>query len=95
MTKLTYELWDVETANLADSFTTEAEALEAVRKAVDDLGPKIVRYWALASKDLIPSPVASAMNPGRTAVRPAQMRHNPAGLVSGGAALRPLPAGLG
>ena len=52
MTKLTYELWDVETANLADSFTTEAEALEAVRKAVDDLGPKIVRYWALASKDL-------------------------------------------
>ena len=47
-----YELWDIETANLVESFTTEAEALEAVRKAVDDLGRKIVRCWALISKDL-------------------------------------------
>jgi hypothetical protein len=47
-----YELWDIGSANLIDSFATEEAALAAVRSTIDCHGRRTVRLWALTMKDL-------------------------------------------
>ena len=47
-----FELWDVGTDNLIGSYTSEHDALETVRKAIDHHGPGIVTPWVLTSTDL-------------------------------------------
>lgn len=42
-----YELWYIDTGNIADTFTTEAAALTEIRALVDDHGTSSVNMMAL------------------------------------------------
>jgi len=46
-----YAIYDTETANLIDTFLTEAEALAMVKRAVDEDGSDSVRGWARGQTD--------------------------------------------
>jgi hypothetical protein len=65
---MVYEIWDVGTSNLVDSFITVDEALDAVRKAVDHHGPRVVSPWTLTAKDLSSGRVETLAH-GRALVR--------------------------
>ena len=49
---MSFEIWDIGTDNLVGSYTSEHDALEAVRKAIDHHGAGIVAPWVLTSTDL-------------------------------------------
>jgi hypothetical protein len=42
-----FELWDIETRNVVGAYATEAEALAAVRSALNGHGRTYVASWAL------------------------------------------------
>lgn len=42
-----YDLWDMRSSNLVESFDTEASALEMVREVADDYGDSAIDAWAL------------------------------------------------
>jgi hypothetical protein len=46
-----YDIYDLQTRNLLDSFRTEQEALEAVQLAIKEDGPDSVQSWALGPSD--------------------------------------------
>src|SRR5437763_648324 len=47
----TYELWDIETANLIGTYETEDAALSVVRQAIETHGQDYVASLALGSED--------------------------------------------
>ncbi|MGI8554159.1 MAG: hypothetical protein ACR2PL_25735 [Dehalococcoidia bacterium] len=51
-TAMTYDIYDIETANLVRSFPTEEAALAMVRRAVERSGAEAVEAWALSRTDL-------------------------------------------
>ena len=48
---MTFEIWDLVTRNLTGSFSTESEALEAVRNAVERHGRSYAEAFALIQED--------------------------------------------
>lgn len=46
-----YQLWDTQTGNLMDTFTTQTEALVFVRDVVTAEDPSVVDGWALGWGD--------------------------------------------
>lgn len=49
---MTYDIYDIDSANLVRSFSSEEEALAMVRSAVKRTGPESVETWALSRTDL-------------------------------------------
>ncbi|MGH2585090.1 MAG: hypothetical protein ACRDJE_09255 [Dehalococcoidia bacterium] len=45
---MVYAIWDTESANIVDSYRSEAEALADVRDAVTRFGRSYAASWALA-----------------------------------------------
>ncbi|MHB8573883.1 MAG: hypothetical protein ACYDCQ_00985 [Dehalococcoidia bacterium] len=43
-----YEVWDLVSGNALTDFSTEAQALEFVRKAIDSFGREHVYAWGLS-----------------------------------------------
>ena len=48
---MVYRVWDLESGNILADCATEAEALAAVRRAVEYYGPAGVKQWALERED--------------------------------------------
>ena len=48
---MTYELWETRSGNLMGAFTSQQEALNAVRRAIDLHGPHYTRTVVLAVED--------------------------------------------
>ena len=48
---MSYDIYDLETANMVESFSTEEEALAMVRDAIDEYGPQIAELWGIARSD--------------------------------------------
>jgi hypothetical protein len=48
---MVFTIWDTESANVIDSFSSEAEALEEIRLTVASLGREAVATWVLAARD--------------------------------------------
>jgi len=46
-----YDLWDVETGNIVDTYPTEADALAAVRDLLADNGPDYAQALSLGRVD--------------------------------------------
>jgi hypothetical protein len=46
-----FELWDVESGNIVNTWESEAEALAEVRASVDAFGPSYVESWTLIRDD--------------------------------------------
>ena len=46
-----YQLWDTQTGNLMDTFTTQTQALTFVRDVVTAEGASVVEGWALGWGD--------------------------------------------
>jgi hypothetical protein len=61
-----YELWDVGSANLIDSFDSEDAALAMVRSTIGDRGRRMVRLWALTMKNLDQDGQTSTLAQGAT-----------------------------
>lgn len=55
-----YELWDLDTGNLAGDYPTEAAALAAVSRAVHEQGPAALAGYALLRDDGEHDPVVIA-----------------------------------
>lgn len=49
---MTYEVYDISTANLVRSFPTQEAALAMVRRLVERSGPEAVETWAMSGSDL-------------------------------------------
>jgi hypothetical protein len=49
---MSYDLYDMETANLVRSFPTEEAALAMIRQVVERSGPQAVETWVMSRTDL-------------------------------------------
>ena len=61
-----YELWDVGSSNLIESFDSEDAALALVRSAIGARGRREVRLWALTMKNLDQDGHTSTLAQGAT-----------------------------
>ncbi len=46
-----YDIYDIETGNLIDSFPTEEAAFAEVRRAIEEDGPDAIRHWSVGRSD--------------------------------------------
>ena len=65
-----YELWDVRSGNIVNTYETEDEALAMVRALVADNGPDYVHVLSLSAEDdETTSPIAMGIELGQRAQR--------------------------
>ena len=46
-----YDLWNIDSANIVESFDSEAEALAAVREMVEAYGEESIADWSLIPRE--------------------------------------------